>query len=102
MTVGQPHSIDSRIFLVRGQKVMVDSDLADLYGIDTKVLNQAVRRNADRFPADFMFQLSVNEAEVLRCQIGTSSSRRGGRRYLPYAFTEQGVARPIGFVRPEE
>jgi hypothetical protein len=76
----------------------MDRDLADLYGVETKVLNQAVRRNADRFPADFMFQLTAEEAENLRFQIGTSNSGaaagpgHGGRRYLPYAFTEEGVA----------
>ena len=85
--------IDRRIFLIRGQKVMLDSDLAQLYGVETKILNKAVSRNRDRFPEDFMFQLSSEELSALRFQIGTSNTRgRGGRRYLPYAFTEQGVA----------
>ena len=69
---------------------MIDSDLAELYGVETKVLNQAVRRNKKRFPEDFMFQLSKAEFENLKSQIVTSSW--GGRRYAPYAFTEQGVA----------
>lgn len=82
--------IESRIFQVRGKKVMLDSDLALLYGAETKVLIQAVKRNKSRFPEDFMFQLTKEEFITLRSQIVTSN--RGGRRYLPYAFTEQGVA----------
>jgi len=86
--------IERRIYLIRGSKVMLDSDLAELYEVPTKVLNQAVRRNLDRFPADFMFQLSEKELENLRSQIVTSSlgAGHGGRRYQPYAFTEHGVA----------
>jgi replication fork clamp-binding protein CrfC len=86
--------IESRIWLIRGQKVLLDSDLAALYQVETKALNRAVKRNGSRFPGDFMFQLTRQEAEeLLRYQIGTSNEqRRGGRRYLPYAFTEQGVA----------
>ena len=76
--------------MIRGQKVMVDSDLADLYRVPTKVFNQAVKRNLKRFPKDFMFRLTANEMKILRSQIVTSSW--GGRRTLPYAFTEQGVA----------
>ena len=79
--------IGSRIHTIRGVPVMLDSDLARLYGVETKSLNKAVKRNPDRFPSDFMFQLS--EEEFLRFQNGTSNSR-GGRRYLPYVFTEQG------------
>lgn len=79
------------IHLIRGQKVMLDADLAKLYGVETKVLNQAVRRNIDRFPEDFAFRLSDEEFADLRSQIVTSS-QWGGRRYPPYAFTEQGVA----------
>ena len=71
---------------------MLDSDLAGLYRVQTKALNRAVKRNPARFPGDFMFQLTDGEAESLRCQNGTSNERRGGRRYLPYAFTEHGVA----------
>ena len=84
--------IASRIFLVRGQKVMVDSDLAALYQVLTKNLNLAVRRNIRRFPKDFMFQLTAKEGEVLRLQFATSNAGSGGRRYAPYVFTEQGVA----------
>jgi hypothetical protein len=85
--------IEQAILLVRGHKVMLDSDLAHLYGVGTKVFNQAVRRNNKRFPQDFMFQLTAEEAEALRFQSGMSKpAGRGGRRYLPYAFTEQGVA----------
>ncbi len=83
--------IEKSIYLIRGEKVMLDRDLADLYEVETKVLNRAVKRNLQRFPVDFMFQLTVDEAENLRCQIGTSSFH-GGRRYRPYVFTEQGVA----------
>jgi len=84
--------IASKIYLIRGLKVMLDRDLAELYGVETGMLNRAVKRNADRFPEDFMFQITGEEAEFLRCQNGTSKSGRGGRRYLPYAFSEQGVA----------
>ena len=78
------------IRLIRGHKVLLDEDLAPLYGVATKVLVQAVKRHQDRFPADFMFQLSAAEFQHLRSQAVTS--KRGGRRYPPYAFTEQGVA----------
>src|SRR5450759_4551382 len=104
--------VEKRILLLREQKVTLDRDLAELYGVETKTLNRAVKRNLDRFPGDFMFQLTVEEGENLRYQNGTSNLRsqndtsslksqfatsnvrrgRGGRRYLPYAFTEQGVA----------
>ena len=85
--------IEKRILLIRGQKVMLDSDLAALYGVETKALNQAVRRNIKRFPEDFMFELSREENDSLRSQIVTLKSGRGQhRKYLPYAFTEQGVA----------
>jgi hypothetical protein len=84
--------IERRIYVVRGQKVMLDSDLAELYRVETKMLNRAVRRNLDRFPPDFMFQLKPSEADALRCQFGTSNSTRGGRRYRPLVFTEHGVA----------
>ncbi len=85
-------AVERRILIVRDQKVMLDSDLAQLYGVATRVLNQAVRRNMRRFPSDFMFQLTDVEAESLRSQFVTSNERRGGRRYAPYVFTEQGVA----------
>jgi hypothetical protein len=108
--VGQPNLpvdlVERRIYLIRGQKVMLDADLAELYHVSTKRLNEAVHRNPSRFPEDFMFQLTAEEAECLRSQIATSNSvepalrsqiatsngGRGGRRYLPYAFTEHGVA----------
>jgi hypothetical protein len=83
-------TIAGRIVLLRGERVLLDADLAELYGVETKLLNRAVKRNRDRFPDDFMFQLTGEEAGNLRFQIGTSSW--GGRRYLPQAFTEQGVA----------
>ncbi len=83
--------IEASILLIRGQRVMLDADLAAMYGVQTKVLTQAVKRNRDRFPDDFMFQLDYQELEILRSQIVTSSEW-GGRRYRPYAFTEQGVA----------
>jgi ORF6N domain len=84
--------IERRIYLIRGHKVMIDMDLAELYGVPTKYLNQQVRRNPKRFPKDFMFQLDRTEAEFLRLQFATSKPGRGGRRSLPYAFTEPGVA----------
>ncbi|MBU3924801.1 ORF6N domain-containing protein [Patescibacteria group bacterium] len=105
MTNGQPiknqeliipdERIERKIFLMRGRKVMFDVDLAELYGVETKVLNQAVKRNIKRFPADFMFQLTVSETEIwrmqfMRSQIVTASKRN--IRYTPYVFTEQGVA----------
>jgi len=115
--------IDSRIFLLRGQKVILDRDLARLYGVETKAINQAVKRNPERFPADFMFQLteaenaallrsqivtsnekigdkSLDDKDLLRSQIVTSkvNPRSGGRRYCPFAFTEQGVAMLSGLL----
>ena len=83
--------IEQAILLIRGHKVMLDGDLATLYGVETKVLVQAVKRNLTRFPADFMFRLTKDELDDLRSQTVTSSSW-GGRRYPPYASTEQGVA----------
>ena len=126
--------VERRIYFIRGEKVMLDYDLAALYGVGTGVLNRAVKRNRDRFPEDFMFQLDADEWELLRCQIGMSNkhagsgsrfqfgtskelastktaglrfqneslkSRRGGRRYLPYAFTEQGVAMLSSVLRSQ-
>lgn len=83
--------VESRILYIRGEKVILDSDLAQLYGVPVKQLNQAVKRNQERFPKDFMFQLTAKENEALRSQIVTSNDGRGGRRYLPYAFTEHGA-----------
>ena len=79
------------IFQIRGQKVILDSELAALYGVTTKRLNEQVKRNLDRFPQDFMFQLGLEELISLRSQFATSNSSRGGRRYLPFAFTEHGA-----------
>lgn len=85
--------IEGKIYMIRGQKVMLDSDLAELYGVQTKVLNKAVDRNRDRFPDDFMFSISPEEYDSLRFQIGTLKKGRGQhRKYLPNVFTEQGVA----------
>lgn len=87
----QPEQIEQAVLLIRGQRVMLDRDLAALYGVETKNLNRAVKRNLDRFPADFMFQLTVDEAEALRFQFGTL--KRGQHyKYLPFAFTQEGVA----------
>src|SRR5258708_30071922 len=83
-----PGMIERRIYALRGQKVMMDLDLAELYRVSTAHLNRAVKRNLARFPEDFMFQLATEEEESLRCQIGISNAGRGGRRYQPYAFTE--------------
>jgi hypothetical protein len=84
--------IERRIYLIRDQKVMIDTDLAELYGVPTFRLNEAVKRNRKRFPEDFMFQLNKKEADSLTSQIAMSKKGRGGRRTLPYVFTEQGVA----------
>jgi len=92
-------NIERVVVRFRGHNVMLDSDLAALYEVDVKVLNQSVRRNSGRFPADFMFRLTDREAESLRSQIVTSKIGRGGRRTLPYAFTEQGVAMLSGVLR---
>jgi len=86
-------TIARRIYEIRGQRIMLDADLAEMYGVAAKVLNQAVKRNAERFPEDFMFRLTSEEADSLRSQIVTLKSGRGQhRKYLPCAFTEQGVA----------
>jgi len=84
--------IEKRIYLFRGHKVMLDSDLGELYEVELRALIQAVKRNNDRFPPDFMFQLNYQEVAALRSQFVISKTTRGGRRYLPYVFTEQGVA----------
>jgi len=92
--------IERRIYVIRGQKVMLDSSLAELYDVETKTLVRQVKRNIDRFPEHYMFQLSVEEFENLRCQFGTS--RWGGRRYPPYAFTEQGIAMLSSVLRSKQ
>ena len=88
----QLEQIQDMIYVINGQKVMLDSDLAKLYKVETKVQNQAIKRNIKRFPEDFMFQLSFDQYDNLRSQIVTSSSNYGGRRYQPFVFTENGVA----------
>jgi hypothetical protein len=94
--------IERRIYVIRGHKVMLDSDLARLYCVTTFNLNKAVKRNPGRFPADFMFQLTRPENEALTFQIGISNKGvRGGRRYLPYAFTEHGVAMLSSVLRSD-
>lgn len=113
-----PILVESKIFLIRGKQVMVDRDLAELYGVETKVINQAVKRNLERFPEEFRFQLTSEEYEFLRSQSVTSKGTtdalrsqfttlkekketRGGRQYLPYVFTEQGVAMLSAVLRSE-
>ena len=93
--------IKNLIYTIRGKQVMLDSSLASLYQVETKNLNKAVKRNIDRFPASFCFQLTEEEVENLRFQIGTSSLSYGGRRYLPYVFTEQGVAMASAILRSD-
>lgn len=90
--------IEKMIYVIRGQKVMLDSDLAQLYDVETKVLNQAVKRNLDRFPSDFMFQLTTEEYGLLKSQIVTSKMGRGGKVKLPYVFTENGLAMLSGIL----
>ncbi len=103
--MGNPHGLVERItktiLFIRGEKVLLDADLAALYGVDTGTLVRAVKRNIERFPDDFMLQLTEDEWANLRSQIGISSSW-GGRRYAPYAFTEQGVAMLSGVLRSEQ
>ncbi len=91
--------IENGIFVIRGHKVMLDFHLAELYGVEAKALKRATRRNVDRFPHDFMFELTDEEYDILRSQFGTSSW--GGRRYSPYAFTEQGVAMLSSVLRSQ-
>jgi len=94
-------AIMSKIYLIRGKKIMLDRDLAELYGVETRVLNQAVRRNEKRFPDDFMFQLSAKELEEWKSQIVTSNKVRMGLRKSPLAFTEQGVAQLSSVLNSE-
>ena len=114
ITVYQAVDIQKKILTIRGEQVMLDSDLANFYGVETKYLNRAVKRNADRFPEEFMFQLTEEDWKSLRFQFGTSNNddslrsqfvtsknKRGGRRYLPFAFTEQGVAMLSAVLRSE-
>ncbi len=92
-------TIENKIYVIRGQRVMLDFDLAELYGVETRMLNKSVKRNLKRFPSDFMFQLNNQEFRILMFQIGTS--RWGGTRKEPYAFTEQGVAMLSGILNSE-
>lgn len=95
-------AIEKRILLVHDRQVMLDEDLAELYGVETRRLIEQVKRNIERFPADFMFQLTRAEAAALRSQSATSGAGRGGRRYAPYVFTEQGVAMLSGVLRSKQ
>lgn len=88
----------NKIYIVRGQKVMLDTDLAELYGVETKVLNQAVKRNAERFPKDFMFRLNKSEAEAISRSQNVTLKQGQNIKYLPYAFTEQGVSMLSGVL----
>ena len=92
-------AIQSKIYTIRGAKVMLDRDLAEMYGVETQNLNLSVKRNLKRFPSDFMFPLTIDEWQSLRLQ--NETSKRGGRRYLPYAFTEQGVAMLSGLLNSD-
>jgi len=97
------NQVNAKIYFIRGHKIMLDHDLAELYGVATKNLNKAVQRNIERFPDDFMFYLTNQELADLRFQIGTSSlASHGGSRYRPYAFTEHGVAMLAGVLRSPE
>ena len=93
--------VDSKILLIRGQRVILDTDLAELYGVEVRHLNQQVKRNSRRFPDDFVIRLSAEEAANLRSQIVTSSSSHGGRRTLPYAFTEHGTIMAASVLNSE-
>ena len=107
--VPQPENLAKLVYLIRGEKVLLDADLAMLYGVETGALNRAVKRNVGRFPADFMLQLTPDEWENLKCQIGISitsaspagKSAHGGRRAIPYAFTEQGIAMLSSVLRSQ-
>jgi flagellar capping protein FliD len=107
--VPQPENLAKLVHLIRGEKVLLDADLAMLYGVETGALNRAVKRNIERFPSDFMLQLTPPEWENLKCQIGISSASagsisanaHGGRRAIPYAFTEQGVAMLSSVLRSQ-
>ena len=93
--------IISKIYLIRGEKVMLDRDLAELYGVETKYLKRQVKRNILRFPPDFMFELTISELEIWRSQFGTSNAEKMGLRYPPFAFTETGVAQLSGVLNSD-
>ena len=97
----RPENLAQLVFFIRGEKVMLDADLAALYEVSTSALNRAVKRNISRFPSGFMFRLTDKEIGNLRCHFGISKQRRGGRRYVPYAFTEQGVAMLSSVLRSQ-
>ncbi|MDD5089678.1 MAG: ORF6N domain-containing protein [Candidatus Wallbacteria bacterium] len=98
----QQQIVESKILLLRGKRIMLDRDLAELYGVETKVLNQAVKRNLARFPSDFMFQLRDKDIEKSRSQIVTLNGKRGqNTKYLPYAFTENGIAMLSSVLKSE-
>lgn len=99
--VREASHIQSLIYVIRGKQVMLDSDLAILYQVETKTFNQAVKRNIERFPENFRFQLKKEEYDSLRSQFVTSKEGRGGRRYLPYVFTEQGIAMLSAVLRSD-
>lgn len=104
LSATEPQNLAQLVLFVRGEKVMLDSDLALLYGVSTGALNRSVKRNSNRFPDDFMFNLTAREWENLRCQIGISRFRtaaHGGRRRLPYVFTEQGIAMLSSVLRSQ-
>lgn len=101
MTIDELQTIQSKIYEIRGERVMLDRDIAALYNVETKVLNQAVKRNIKRFPEDFMFQLSKTEFQIWKSQIVTSNSDKMGLRRPPYAFTEQGVAMLSGILNSD-
>lgn len=95
------HDIEKLIITVRGEQVLIDRDLANIYQVEVKQMNRQVKRNIDRFPEDFMFQLTKEEYNSLKCQIGTSNKRGGDRRAIPYAFTQQGVGMLSGLLRSQ-
>ena len=100
-TIMHSKGIENVIYFIRGQKVILDEDLAVLYGVSTKRFNEQIRRNIDRFPEDFAFQLIGEEWATLRSQIATSNTKRGGRRYIPFVFTEHGVVMAANVLRSE-
>ena len=100
-SVALTRRVDARILLIRGKKVVLDSDLAGLYGVEVRHLNQQIKRNHERFPVDFMFRLSEKEAAILRSQFVISSEGHGGRRYLPYVFTEHGAIMAASVLNSE-
>lgn len=100
LTLSQ-HDIEKLIITVRGEQVMIDRDIAFVYQVEVKQMNRQVKRNIERFPEDFMFQLTKEEYNSLRCHFGTSNRRGGDRRALPYAFTQQGIGMLSGLLRSE-